>query len=150
MKIDKYLGIIGTFLLAQNALAQDFEDVVTEVELVYCVAAPTLVQKIVLYGLPLILAIGVGLIVSKIWGSKAVARTVDPASQQTAGYTFGLWIGSFAFVGLLYATSGLSKAGDITTIVETGSCFPNGWEVIVGVFLLITTCLFLITKMNAK
>ena len=145
MKIDKYLGIIGTLLLAQNALAQDIEDVVTEVELVYCVAAPTLVQKIVLYGLPLILAIG-----SKIWGRKAVARSVDPGSQQTAGFTFGLWIGSIAFIGLLYVTSGLSKAGDITTIVETGTCFPNGWEVVAGIFLLITTCLFLITKMNAK
>ena len=115
-----------------------------------CLAAPGLVQKIVLYGLPIITAAVVGMFISNSWGASAVRRGVEAAPQQTAGLCFGAWIGSIEFASLLYATSGKAEVGDLSNIMEKGTCFPTGWDMIAGVFLVITTILFGYTKMTAK
>lgn len=115
-----------------------------------CVPTPDLIPKIALFGLPLILAGVVGVMMSKSWGKKATTRSVDPAPHQTAGFAFGAWIGSLAFVALLYITSGKADETDVSTIIEKVSCLPEGWDVVAGIFFLITTILFAVTKMNAK
>lgn len=139
-----FITLISLFL-SQVAFAED-----TEIEPAQCLAAPDLIQQIVLYGIPLITVFVVGLMISKGWGLKATKRSVDPGPHQIAGWAFGLWIGSLTFAGLLYVTSGLTEAGDITNIVTSGSCYPEGWGVVSGIFFLITMILFVVTKMNAK
>ena len=122
-------------------------DVVIETQ---CLAAPGLIQKIVLYGLPIITAVVVGIFMSKSWGTSAVRRSVEAGPQQTAGLCFGAWIGSIVFASLLYVTSGKVEVNDASNIIEQGTCFPAGWDMIAGVFLVITTILFGYTKMTAK
>lgn len=115
-----------------------------------CIAAPGLIAKVALYGLPLILSGVVGMMISKSWGQKATKKSVDPGPHQTAGWAFGLWLGSLAFAGLLYITSGRADAEDLSTISGATGCFPEGWGVVAGIFFALTTILFGVTKMNAK
>ena len=150
-----YLLASALLLFSQTALAQDQDvdvnlNVNIDLDLMQCVAAPSLISKIALYGLPLILAGVVGMMISKSWGQKATKRSVDPGPHQTAGWTFGLWLGSLAFAGLLYMTSGFADAEDLSTISGATGCFPAGWGMVAGIFFALTTILFAVTKMNAK
>lgn len=113
-----------------------------------CLAAPTLVQKLALYGLPILVLGAAGFVFSKMWASAAVNRGVPPSSHATAGWACGLFLSALSFSGMLYATSQQNDAEGV--MLSSASCYPDGWGIIAGILTIVTLIVFVVTKVNAK
>lgn len=113
-----------------------------------CQIQVNLVPKLALYGISLLVTAGVGFFFSKMWGENAVKEQRKPNGELLAGWSFGLFIGAVSFAGLLYAVS--EQFNEDGEPVATGSCYPDGWDLIAGVLVLVTLVIFVFTKVNAK
>jgi hypothetical protein len=136
----KIIALYVTLASVSTAFAQDFDK---------CLAAPDLVQKLALYGIPIFVLVVAGMVISKMWASAAVRNGIPSSSHATAGWALGLFLSSLSFAGMLFATS---VPVDINNdrIVDAASCYPTGWEIIAGILVVVTLAVFGITKANAK
>ena len=130
------------FLLSSVAWA---EEEVVEI----CVVSGSLVPKLALYGIPVLVAVGMGFVLSSMWGSKAVRENRISSGEVLAGWMCGLFIGALSFSGLLYAVAERVNK-DTKEVLSGASCYPDGWSLIAGILVLITLIVFIVTKMNAK
>ena len=140
-----YLKIIPLYLVFSAFGIASAEEVLLKGE---CLAAPDLIQKLALYGVPIFVLVVAGMVFSKIWATKAVRNGIPPSSHATAGWACGLFLSSLAFAGMLYATSIQNDtAGEF---LSQSSCYPDGWEIIAGILIVVTLGVFAFTKTNAK
>ena len=114
-----------------------------------CVAAEGLIDKIILYGAPIIITVVAAIFISKSWGQKAVDnRSEYFMEHERAGKALGLLLGSLTFSSMLYVTSTqYSKAG---TVMSTASCYPDGWNIVAGIFFVVSLILFIVAYVAAK
>ena len=118
------------------------------VEKAECLAAPDMLPKLALYGVPLFVLVAAGFAFSKMWGEDAANKGIPPSSHIIAGWMLGLFLSALSFSGMLYATSSqMDTEGDV---MSTASCYPDGWGIIAGILVAVTLVVFIVSKMNAK
>jgi hypothetical protein len=113
-----------------------------------CRIQETLISKLALYGIPILVALGLGYILSNSWGSKAVSSGRIASGEIMAGWTCGLFLGALSFSGLLYGVS--ETINEDQQVISQASCYPEGWGIIAGTIVVIMLAIFAITKVNAK
>ena len=136
------LSSTAFWILSSTALADDEGTKI-------CVVQEPLISKLALYGIPLLVTIGLGYLLSNSWGNSAVDKGRKASGEIMAGWAGGLFLGALSFTGLLYAVSEL-KLEEENKVLSTASCYPDGWGIIAGVLCIVTLIIFVIVKLNAK
>lgn len=132
-------SLFSFFLLTAPAFAEEAEAI--------CRIQPNMLSKLALYGIPFLVTVGLGFLISRSWGYTAVGENRPPSGEQRAGWLCGLFLGALTFSGMLYGVSEYqNEKGDITT----STCYPDGWGVIAGVLVAITLIVFIIAKLSAR
>ena len=142
------IKLILTVLLLDPFMAFAEESMGDPNEFGTCVAARDLLDKIILYGSSLVVTLVAAFTLAKTFGQKAARkRSKFVSAHENAGRTLGLLLGSITFSAMLYVTS--TKLSTAQTVMS-GSCYPDGWTWVAGIFFLVSLVLFIFTYSSAK